>query len=62
MRRQHGVRELFVTHSACGCYAIVNVDAWPDNLPVLSFSPRMRCRRCGKLGATVRPNWSCYSP
>jgi hypothetical protein len=44
MRNRHGVHELFVTCSACGSYAKVNVDAWPDDLPVLSFSPRMGCR------------------
>jgi len=38
--RQNGVRGLFVTCSACGYHAEVNVDAWPDDVPVPS-------RACG---------------
>ena len=60
--RQNGVRGLFVTCSACGYHAEVNADPWPDDVPVPSFGPRMRCSRCGKRGATVRPNWSGYAP
>ena len=48
--RQNGVRRLFVTCQHCVHYAKVNVDAWPDDLAV-SFGPRMRCSKCGKLGA-----------
>jgi len=35
--RRHGVRGLFVTCQNCVHYAKVNVDAWPDDVPVLSF-------------------------
>ena len=55
--RQNGVRGLFVICSACGYHAEVNVDAWPDDVPVPSFGPRMPCTKCGKLGATAIPNW-----
>ena len=55
--RRNGVRGLFVTCQHCVHYAKVNVDAWPDDLAV-SFGPRMRCSKCGKLGAMVRSNWT----
>jgi hypothetical protein len=56
MRRQ-GVRALFATCQNCGHERAVNMDDWPDDATVPSFGPRMRCTRCGKLGATAIPNW-----
>ena len=32
--RQNGMRGLFVTCSTCGYHTEVNVDAWPDDVPV----------------------------
>jgi hypothetical protein len=55
--RQQGVRGLYVTCRHCSYETAVNVDAYPDDMPVPSFSPRMRCSRCGELGATAIPNW-----
>ena len=55
--RRHGVRGLFVTCQHCGHERAVNMDDWPDDTTVPSFGPRMRCSRCGKLGATAVPNW-----
>jgi hypothetical protein len=35
--RENCVRGLFVTCSACGYHTEVNVDGWPDDVPVPSF-------------------------
>jgi ribosomal protein L37E len=56
--RSLGPRSLDVTCNACGYRTTANVDSYPDDMPVLSFCPRMRCRKCGHLGANVRPDWS----
>jgi hypothetical protein len=55
--RSLGVRGLFVTCQHCGRKTEGNVDAWPDDVAVTSFGPRMRCSRCGNLGANAIPNW-----
>jgi hypothetical protein len=53
-----GPHSLNVECTACGYRTIVNVDAYPDDVTVPSFGPRMRCGKCGHLGAEVRPDWS----
>jgi hypothetical protein len=45
-KRQNGVCGLGVTHSVCGHQTEVNVDAWPDCVPMPSF---VRCRLCDHL-------------
>ena len=55
--RRNGVRGLDVTCQHCGHHTEVNVDAHPDHVTVPSFGPRMRCTKCGHLGADARPNW-----
>ena len=55
--RQNGVRGLDVTCLHCGYHTAVNVDCWSDDVTVPSFGPRMRCTKCGHLGATTIPNW-----
>jgi hypothetical protein len=56
--RNLGPRSLDVTCTACGRRESVNVDAYPDDVEVPSFGPRMRCGKCGHLGANVRPDWT----
>lgn len=57
--RANGVRTLAVYCSGrgCGYRAILDVSAYPDGVTVPSFGPKLRCRRCGHLGADARPNW-----
>jgi hypothetical protein len=52
--RQNGVRA--VACSACGYNTEIHVDAWPDDISVPSFGRRMRCAKCGELGATAISN------
>ncbi len=58
--RANGVRTLAAWCSGRDCHhiAVVNVERYGDDVPVPSFGPRMRCERCGHLGADARPNWS----
>ena len=58
--RQNGVRLLAITCGAVWCnhYAVLDVDAFADNLVVPSFGPRMVCAVCGAIGADARPNWN----
>jgi hypothetical protein len=52
--RSSGPLSLDVTCTACKHREIVNV----DDVTVLSLGPRVRCPRCGHLGASVRADWS----
>jgi ribosomal protein S27AE len=53
--RSLGPHSLDVTCGACGYHTTFNVDAWPDEVLVQSFEPRMQCGQCGHQGANVRP-------
>jgi hypothetical protein len=53
--RQHGVRGLFVTCQHCGHERAVTMDDWPDDAPVRSFGPRMRCTAAASLARRLCP-------
>jgi hypothetical protein len=56
--RSLGARSLDVTCKKCGYRTEVNLEAFPDDVTVPSLGPRMRCTKCGCLGAMVRPDWT----
>jgi hypothetical protein len=62
--RANGVRTLIVycSNSTCRHEAIVNVDRLSADVAVPSLGSRMRCERCGQLGADARPNWNERAP
>jgi hypothetical protein len=52
--RSLGPRALDVTCRTCGHHMTVNVGEWLDEVLLISSGPRMRCGKCGHLGASVR--------
>ena len=62
--RESGVRSLHVWCGNCRCshQAVLDVERYPDEIPVPSFGPRMMCTRCGFVGADARPNWKEAKP
>jgi hypothetical protein len=57
--RENGVRSLAITCGAVWCnhQAVLDIDAFADDVVVPSFAPRMVCTVCGAIGADARPNW-----
>jgi hypothetical protein len=55
--RSLGPRSLDITCKACGYHTTFNVDAWPDEVLVMSFGRRIRCTMCGHLSVNVMPDW-----
>jgi hypothetical protein len=56
--RANGVRTLAVWCSGRGCghHRVIDVERYGDDVPVPRFGPRLRCERCGHLGADARAN------
>ena len=53
--RANGVRTLAVwcLGRNCGHSSVLDIAGYPDDVLVPSFGPRLRCERCGHLGAEV---------
>ena len=62
--RENGVRSLAITCGAVHCHhdAVMDVSAFPDDVAVPYFGPRMVCTACGAIGADARPNWNERAP
>jgi hypothetical protein len=58
--RANGVRTLAAWCLGRGCnhFRVLDVSSYPDDVPVPSFGPRLRCEVCGNLVADARPNWN----
>ena len=54
--RANGVRSLDVCCWVCHHRVIMSSDPWSDDVPVLTFGPRMVCTNCGIMGADARPH------
>jgi len=54
----NGVRSLMVSCPACHRETALDVEAYPDDVPVPAFGPCMVCTSCGMIGADARPNWN----
>jgi hypothetical protein len=54
--RSLGPRDLRAWCKACDHHSTVNECAYPDHIGVPSFCPRTRCSKCGRLGASLRPD------
>jgi hypothetical protein len=54
--RANGARTLAAWCLGRGCkhFRVIDVSSFSDDLPVPSFGPRLRCERCGHLGANAR--------
>jgi hypothetical protein len=52
-----GLTSFFVERPRYQRSSFFNVDAYPANLPVPAFGPRMVCTGCSMIGADARPNW-----
>ena len=52
--RANGVRTLAVSWAGAGCHhdAVINFDAFGDDVAVPAFGPRMRCQVCGLAALT----------
>ena len=60
--RANGVRTLdaWCLGRDCHHHRVLDVSAMGEDVTVPSIGPRLRCERCGHLGADARPNWSEY--
>jgi len=54
--RAKKARALLVLCKSCTATRILNVDAFPDRVPLAWFEPHLACKRCGGK-ASAAPYW-----
>jgi len=54
--------EAICERHGCGHEAIVNVDGWPDDMPVPDVGLKLRCSKCGGRNIKTIPDWSNRKP
>jgi C4-type Zn-finger protein len=52
--RQNVQATLAVSCPKCRHEAFIEVEQWPDDMPVALFGSIMECSKCGSMGADVR--------
>lgn len=62
--RDHDARsvEAICEMHSCGHEASVNVDGWPDDMPVPDVGLKLRCSRCGGRNIKTIPDWANRRP
>jgi hypothetical protein len=57
--RSHGVTHLWINCAdfTCNHQALMSLEGLPVDLVLADLKPRMRCAKCGRRGADVRPDW-----
>ena len=54
--RAKNARSLLVFCNACDATRILDVDGFPDSVPLAWFEPHLACKRCGGK-ASAAPHW-----
>jgi hypothetical protein len=62
--REHGARSVVVIcqRHGCGHESSINVDGWPDDMPVPDVGLKLKCSRCGSKDIKTIPDWSDREP
>jgi hypothetical protein len=61
---EHGARSAHAIwqRHGCGREAAINVDGWPDDMPIPDVELRLKRSKSGGMDIKTIPNWSHRSP
>jgi hypothetical protein len=62
--REHGARsvEAICQRQGCGHESSINVDGWPDDMPVPDVGLKLKCSKCSGKDIKSIPDWSNRNP